>query len=376
MKILFLCNFYHRAMIFWDSMNRLRLYGHEVEIFNAVVNNEKINDKYKDIMGSFVIHKECFNQWDRFFYHYKQNKIFKALTSSYNVWEFDLIHSHNLFNGGYVAYRIKKRFGVPYVVSVRNTDINIFLRIPLFNNIANRIVKEASGIQFLSAPYREKFISKYVNTELKGDVEKKSTVIYNGLEDFWLQHKAVEKKLDDEKLIKILYVGNIDKNKNIITTIKALNLLVAKGYTITFTVVGLSVDNSIFNEIQKVSFVKTIGYLAKEELIKIYRENDVYVMPSIAESFGRVYAEAMTQGLPVIYTQGQGFDGIFEDGCVGYSVPSNDPKYIAESIMKILADYSQISARCVEYSAKFDWNEISEKLIQFYFESLAREQRK
>ena len=38
----------------------------------------------------------------------------------------------------------------------------------------------------------------------------------------------------------------------------------------------------------------------------IYRENDIYVMPSIIETFGLVYAEAMSQGLPVIYTRGQG----------------------------------------------------------------------
>ena len=58
-------------------------------------------------------------------------------------------------------------------------------------------------------------------------------------------------------------------------------------------------------------------------------------MPSIHESFGRVYAEAMTQGVPVIYSKGQGFDGIYPDGHVGYSVPSRNPEYIAECIKNI-----------------------------------------
>lgn len=40
-------------------------------------------------------------------------------------------------------------------------------------------------------------------------------------------------------------------------------------------------------------------------------------MPSHKETFGLVYAEAMSQGLPIIYTKNQGFDGQFPDGYVG-----------------------------------------------------------
>ena len=41
-------------------------------------------------------------------------------------------------------------------------------------------------------------------------------------------------------------------------------------------------------------------------------------MLSIMETFGLVYAEAMSQGLPIIYTKGQGFDEQFDEGKVGY----------------------------------------------------------
>lgn len=370
MKILFLCTYYHRAMIFRDIMNRLSKLGHEVKAFNAVAKNAKVDEKYKSIIDDAVIHKECFNKWDRFIYHLKQKKIYKALISSCEVEKYDLIHSHTLFNGGYVAYHIKKRFGVPYVVSVRNTDINTFLRIPSFVNIANKIIRDAAGVQFLSMPYKEKFIYKYIKDDLKNSVESKSIVISNGLEEFWLKNKSEVKKLNDGKSIKILCVGKIDKNKNINTTIKAVNLLLSIGYDVKFTVVGQVVDENVLKEIQKVSFIKVISYLKKEELIEVYRKNDIYVMPSIHETFGRVYTEAMTQGLPVIYSKGQGFDGIFKDGCVGYSVPSSDAEYITKCILKIIDDYSNISSRCLENCSEFDWEIVSQKLSRFYTESL------
>lgn len=370
MRILYLCTYYHRAMIFRNSMDYLIKLGNKVKVFNAVTNKTKIDKKYKCIMDDLVIHSECFNKWDRYIYPLKQLKIYKALISSYKVEQFEIIHSHTLFNGGYAAYLVKKHFGVPYVVSVRNTDINVFLKIPFFKNVANKIVNNASGIQFLSMPYKEQFINKFVNDEMKESVNQKSVVINNGLEEFWLDHKAKGKVINNKREIKILCVGKIDKNKNINTTVKALNILISKGYKIELTIVGQIIDKEVFEEIKKVNFVKIIPYLTKEELIDVYRENHIFVMPSITETFGRVYAEAMTQGLPVIYTRGQGFDGIFEDGCVGYGVPSNDDENISECIIKVLEDYKNMSARCIDNCVKFDWNIIAERLEHFYMTSI------
>ena len=46
-------------------------------------------------------------------------------------------------------------------------------------------------------------------------------------------------------------------------------------------------------------------------------------MPSRYETFGLVYGEAMSQGLPIIYSKGQGVDGYFKEGTVGYGVVSD-----------------------------------------------------
>ena len=89
-------------------------------------------------------------------------------------------------------------------------------------------------------------------------------------------------------------------------------------------------------------------------------------MPSIRESFGRVYAEAMTQGLPVIFTRGQGFDGLFEDGAVGYAVNPLDYEEIADAIEKISNRYEEMSKNCVEKCKLFDWTAIAKKLEGMY----------
>lgn len=89
-------------------------------------------------------------------------------------------------------------------------------------------------------------------------------------------------------------------------------------------------------------------------------------MPSHHETFSLVHAEAMSQGLPVIYSRGQGFDGQFEDGVVGFSVQYDSPEEIAEKVIDIINNYEAISQNCVEKADKFDWDKIAGKYIEIY----------
>ena len=107
-------------------------------------------------------------------------------------------------------------------------------------------------------------------------------------------------------------------------------------------------------------------------LVDIYKENDIFLLPSVNETFGRAYVEAMTQGLPVIYTQGQGFDKNFPDGEVGYSVPCDAPETIADRIEETIKRYDEISPECIEKSRLFYEDRIIDKLESFYEKALKR----
>ena len=47
----------------------------------------------------------------------------------------------------------------------------------------------------------------------------------------------------------------------------------------------------------------------KKTLKNLYRENDMFVMPSKNETFGLVYIEALLQGLPILYAKNEGIEG-------------------------------------------------------------------
>ena len=371
MRILYVCTYYHRAMVFRDSMNYLEARGNSVLAFNAVAVGAKVDEKYTRIMDDKVVHKECFGKLDRFFFRRKQKKIREAIEKNVKLTDFDLIHSHTLFNGGWATYQLHKRYGIPYVVSVRNTDLNVFMKIPVFKSIARKILDNASGVLFLSEAYKEKLLSTCYRRSGREAVIGKCDVIPNGLEPYWLDHVSSGKESVHDPL-ELLCVGKVDKNKNMETTLKVVDQLNAAGLHTHLTVIGQVLDEAVKTMLDNGQNVSVIPYLTKEELIGYYRAADVFVMPSFKETFGRVYAEAMTQGVPVIYTRGQGFDGTFEDGAVGYSVKADDVDEIISSIRKIIENYGAISANCIDQCRIFNWHDISERLERLYERAIER----
>lgn len=308
-----------------------------------------------------------FNKRDRFFYHRKQSKILLGLYDNVNLQAIDVVHAHTLFTDGYAAYSLKRDRNIPYVVTVRNTDINIFFKhIIYLRKIGINILKDAEKVVFLSKTYRDLVIEKYIPGKLRQTILDKSKIIPNGIAEFWFQNRGIPKECPHKDDLKFIYAGTINKNKNLLETAKAIKILQQKGYIVRFTVVGRIEDKSICQKIANLPYVKYIAPKPREELINIYRSNDIFVMPSRHETFGLVYAEAMSQGTPVIYTKEQGFDGQFEEGEVGYSVEHNSSVDISSKIEMILNNYEEISKRCVERVDKFDWEKIGKEYLNIY----------
>lgn len=311
---------------------------------------------------------KCFNLSDRYVYHLKQYKITRSIQKNFKINEFDLLHAYTLFTDGSCAYQLSKRYGIPYVVAIRNTDLNdFFAKIPFLRPYGRKILKNAKAIFFLSEEYKKILCKKYISDKQSALIEDKMYVIANGMDEFWLENlNNTHRVIDKNQVIKALYVGRIDRNKNIEATCRALQLLNERGYNFEFTVIGKVEDEAVFKALKKYSFVSYIPNMIKEDLIKEYRRHDMFVMPSFTETFGISYIEAMSQGLPVIYTKGQGFDGQFDEGSVGFHVVPNDPNNIADKIEELLVDYEKISQNCLRECVLFDWNSIANKYKAIY----------
>jgi len=315
-----------------------------------------------------VIVSGCFNKWDRVNYYSKQKKIINSVKSSVNVKDFDIVHAYTVFTDGNVAYRLYKEYGIPYVVAVRNTDINTFFKYMLhLRKRGIEILKNASAVFFLSKVYKERLFENYIKPDDAKLIDAKSYIMPNGIDDFWLENLYDEKDFsNDDGVIKVACVGSIEQNKNMLSVARALELLKQKGKKVSLSIAGKINDQNIFGSLKKYDFVEYKGVLPKEKLIDVYSASDVFILVSFKESFGMVYIEALSQGLPLVYTEGEGFDGQFEDGKAGYSTNPSDIEEIADKIMKAYNSRQEIYKNSADLVQGFSWDSITKRYIDIY----------
>ncbi|MEJ7638761.1 MAG: glycosyltransferase family 4 protein [Singulisphaera sp.] len=80
------------------------------------------------------------------------------------------------------------------------------------------------------------------------------------------------------------------------------------------------------------------GRVADEEKNYLYSECDVLVAPSLYESFGMIFLEAMRYGKPVIGTSVGGVPEVVADGVTGLLVPAEAPERLAEAMLTLGAN--------------------------------------
>lgn len=319
-----------------------------------------------------VVPLECFKKQDRYFFSMKQKKIICSINHSVQVGTYNLIHAYTLFTDGNSAYELSKKYGIPYVVAVRNTDLGFFrLRINLRRR-GIEILENAAAVFFLAETTKDRVLGDYVPENKRAAILEKSFIIPNGIDDFWLDNRYYERNLEQavnrlaHQKVNVVCVGQISKRKNMSTLQKALNLLRGEGWDIALTVVGKIVDRDEYKMVISDQHTKYFQPVPKEDLITHYRKADVFALPSISETFGLVYAEAMTQGLPVLYSRGQGFDGQFPDGEVGFAIEAQNPADIANKIKLAVENYSLLAENSLHMSGKFRWLDICEKYKEIY----------
>lgn len=372
MNILNINSYFLSSSLYQHMERNLIESGLNLSTYVPIHNKYEAREEITYPLSKHVKVSKCFNKIDRLVFELKQYKIYKNFKKEYNITNYNVLHAHSLFSNGYIAYLTYKKYKKPYVVALRSTDITVFFskmfhlrRKGLF------ILLNAKKIIFLSEAHKQKCISNYIPKKYKTLISNNSIVIPNGIDDFWIENKNNNKTSISNKVIKLIFVGNDSIRKNLKSLIDACELLLNKNYPVELTVVG-KISESNREKLTDKSYIKIIGQVKKTTLLDIYREHDIFVLPSISETFGLVYPEAMSQGLPVIYTRGQGFDRQFDEGVVGYSVDCLEPNDIANKILLTIDDYDNIKNRCLKLVDKFRWEMINRKYLKLYEEAINR----
>jgi glycosyltransferase involved in cell wall biosynthesis len=300
-------------------------------------------------------------------------KLICRMVEADRAWgEAVIMHAHSLYSDGAVARRLHRRYDIPYITAVRNVDLHAFMRFrPDLSMVRDDVLRHASSVVFLSPAYRDAVLGLLPST-LMSSVRAKSHVVPNGVAPFWIENRPSTKEACGSAL-RVLYVGDLTVNKNIQGLLSAVKLLGAERPT-SLTVVGGTREDARGSglEIDGGVDVDFRGRVTdRMSLLHIYREHHVFAMPSFTETFGVAYIEALSQGLPIVHSAGQGVDGFFGDRGVAERVDPGSPEDIADGIRRVASRLPIISPECVAAAARFDWQIIGQRFCGLYEDALS-----
>ena len=234
-----------------------------------------------------------------------------------------------------------------------------------------RAVKCATRI-IVPSEATKKDIIKYYGVE-----PRKIRVIYHGQSKVKSQKSKVKSISQNSKFKNtkyILFVGAIQPRKNIQGLIKAFEIFNTK-YKILNTKYKLVIAGpkgwlykDIFEKARKSKYAKDIiftGQISREELSEIYRNAEVFVLPSFYEGFGLTILEAMAEGIPVIASNVSSIPEVVGDA--GVLVNPYKVDEIAEAIYKIITDNdlrNKLIQKGFKQVQKFSWEKCGKETIE------------
>ena len=103
----------------------------------------------------------------------------------------------------------------------------------------------------------------------------------------------------------------------------------------------------------------------------LYRAGDLFLMPSLRDSFGFVFLEAMTQGLPCLGCRMNAMPEIIDEGSTGYLVERNDVDGMAAAIASYYQDASNRrrmgQAALDRVRQRYTWPEVGRQISSVMF---------
>jgi glycosyltransferase involved in cell wall biosynthesis len=369
MRVLHISNGFAGSEVHGNLVRELEKCGLQQTIYapvrsaSAIGGNQFESDKVEFVYSNII------KPWYKFVYHHRAKVLYRDMVSKINVNDHDIIHAASLFSDGILAYKAYKQYGVPYVIAVRNTDYNDFIRLlrHTWHN-GREIMLHASKIFFISEGIKKQFENSAFVEPILDKVNEKFVLLPNGIDDYWIDHVTS----DSRKGHQILYIGDFSENKNVARLIEAvLQLRKESGFEdVGLTIVGggKNTTDKVQNLIDKhTNCIKYLGKIYdKQRLSEVMSSCSVFAMPSIHETFGLVYLEALSQNLPVLYTKGQGIDGLFDD-TVGISVNPFSVDEIVKALHSMLTQRDKYSNAHVDFSL-FKWSDIAKQYKIYYQE--------
>lgn len=279
-----------------------------------------------------------------------------------------IIHAHDwlTYPAGIAAKEVSKR---PLVAHIHATEFDRSGSDSVNRDIFNIELegfRQADMVVAVSGRTREKVIQKY------GISPNKVKVVYNGIE-FSNNNASIEHKLDSLKQEGnsiVLFVGRITLQKGPDYFVSMAQKVLSYEPKTFFVVSGSGdMENAMVRMVAERGLSSRFifcGFLRGDELARVYKAADIFVMPSVSEPFGLVPLEAMIAEVPVLISKESGVSEILNTALKSHFWDIDDMTDKVVSVLRHRKLKNHLSTNGREEVKAIHWKKAADSLISLY----------
>jgi len=168
---------------------------------------------------------------------------------------------------------------------------------------------------------------------------------------------------------RIVYVGRLERYKNIDVLLRAVARLVDRFPDAQIDIIGQGTDRARLERVAAETGVadrtRFVGYVSDTERDRLLATSRVCVCPSAKEGWGLTVIESNALGTPNVTTDAPGLRDSVRDGETGFLVPEGDVEAFAGRIGELLGDdalAAKMSSAAALWARRFDWDVAADRM--------------
>lgn len=254
----------------------------------------------------------------------------------------DLLVGHKLSIEGIAVARAAALLNVPYAITIQgNTDARILgLRPDLRKALKAVFHGAAAAVPF--TPWALSVVEQRLGRRIK------PTFVVPCPTDM---DQITDPQSNGDTLLTVFNLWN-HHGKNLHGMVEAIKRLHRSGRDLNLAIVGggtpaeLAQCQEIAKDVDGIVFE---GPLDRSGVQKRMRSAKGLILPSLRESFGLVFTEALMAGLPIVYPSGTSVDGYFDGLPFAIAVDARDPNAIARAMLRLVDEEAELKQRLLEW---------------------------
>lgn len=170
----------------------------------------------------------------------------------------------------------------------------------------------------------------------------------------------------EQRSLRVLYAGRITHEKGVHHLLSALSDIDDR--EIELTLAGsYTADPDLYEEYKNKKNYNFVGFAPKNQLYKLYSENDVLVVPSLSDGYGLVVLEGMSCGLPVVASSCTGASSIIENRVNGIKYDAYSEVELKDAIVWFLQNkncLSEMKIAAQKTVSQYTWESYYKRVYQ------------